>query len=31
MELGKMTLFELIELLHEITNEIESRAMELIN
>lgn len=31
MELGKMTLSALIELLHEITNEIESRAMELIN
>lgn len=31
MELGKMTLSELIELLREITNEIESRAMELIN
>lgn len=31
MELGKMTLSELIKLLHEITNEIESRAMELIN
>lgn len=31
MELGKMILSELIELLHEITNEIESRAMELIN
>lgn len=31
MEFGKMTLSELIELLHEITNEIESRAMELIN
>lgn len=29
MELGKMTLSELIELLHEITNEIESRAIEL--
>lgn len=28
MELGKMTLSELIELLREITNEIESRAME---
>ena len=26
-----MTLSELIELLHEITNEIESRTMELIN
>jgi hypothetical protein len=31
MELGKMTLSELIELLREITNEIESRAMELID
>lgn len=31
MELGKMTISELIELLHEITNEIESRTMELIN
>ena len=31
MELGKMTLSELIGLLREITNEIESRAMELIN
>ena len=31
MELGNMTISELIELLHEITNEIESRMMELIN
>lgn len=31
MELGNMTISELIELLHEITNEIESRTMELIN
>lgn len=31
MELGKMTLSELIELLREITNEIESRAMEQID
>lgn len=31
MELGTMTISELIELLHEITNEIESRMMELIN
>jgi hypothetical protein len=31
MELGKMTLSESIELLREITNEIESRAMELID
>ena len=29
MELGNMTISELIELLHEITNEIESRTMEL--
>ena len=29
MELGNMTILELIELLHEITNEIESRTMEL--
>lgn len=29
-ELGKMTISELIELMHEITNEIESRMMELI-
>ncbi len=31
MELGNMTISELIELLHEITNEIESRMMVLIN
>lgn len=31
MELGNMTISELIELLHEITNEIESRMMEVIN
>ncbi len=31
MELGNMTISELIELLHEITNEIESRIMEVIN
>lgn len=31
MELGNMAISELIELLHEITNEIESRTMELIN
>ena len=31
MKLGEMTISELIELLHEITNEIESRAMELAN
>jgi hypothetical protein len=30
MELGNMTISELIELLHEITKEIEIRAMELI-
>lgn len=29
MELGNMTISELIELLREITNEIESRTMEL--
>lgn len=31
MELGNMTISELIELLHEITNEIESRMIEVIN
>jgi hypothetical protein len=31
MELGNMTISELIELLHEITNEIESRIIEVIN
>lgn len=31
MELGKMTISELIELLREIADEIESRIMELIN
>lgn len=31
MELGNMTISELIGLLHEITNEIESRMMEVIN
>ncbi len=30
MELGKMTISELIELLHDISNEIEARMMELI-
>ena len=30
MELGKMTISELIELLHDISNEIETRMMELI-
>lgn len=30
MELGKMTISELIELLHDISNEIEVRMMELI-
>lgn len=29
MNLDKMTISELIELLHEITNELESRAMQL--
>lgn len=28
MNLGTMTIPELIELLHEVTNEIESRAMQ---
>lgn len=31
MELENMTISELIELLHEITNEIESRIIEVIN